>query len=87
MGVLFATALVLPLDVTSSPDGVAAVTGMVLGVGYAAAAAAPVVSGVVRDLTGSFVAALLVVPVSMVALVVVDRGLTPHRMLAARHDT
>lgn len=55
---LFAMSLVLPADI--APRGhTGAAAGMVLGVGYAAAALGPVVAGVVRDVTGSFQAALL----------------------------
>jgi CP family cyanate transporter-like MFS transporter len=68
---LFAMSLVLPADI--APRGhTGAAAGMVLGIGYAAAALGPVVAGAVRDLTGSFQAALLLLVVFGIAMIVLS---------------
>jgi CP family cyanate transporter-like MFS transporter len=57
----FAMALVLPADL--APRGrTGAAAGMVLALGYAAAALGPVIAGVVRDVSGSFHDAVLLLP-------------------------
>ncbi|MCC6315147.1 MAG: MFS transporter [Thermomicrobiales bacterium] len=58
---LFALSLVLPVDVAPGPR-LGAAAGMTLAIGYAGSAAGPVLAGVVRDLTGSFEMALLILP-------------------------
>ena len=45
--------------------------GMVLGVGYAGSAIGPVVAGLVRDLTGSFDATLILLPIVGLAMVAI----------------
>lgn len=65
---LFGMSLVLPADI--APRGrTGAAAGMVLGVGYAGAALGPVVAGVVRDLTGSFDATLILLPAIGIAMI------------------
>ena len=79
---LFAMSLVLPADI--APRGYAgSAAGMVLGVGYASAALGPVIAGVVRDVTGSFQAALLLLvgfAVAMIALAFVAPELPDRRL-------
>lgn len=66
---LFGMSLVFPADI--APLGrTGAAAGMVLGVGYAGSALGPVVAGLVRDVTGSFDATLILLPVVGVAMVV-----------------
>jgi len=67
----FAMALVLPADV-APPGRTGAAAGMVLGIGYAAAALGPVIAGVVRDVTGSFDATLRLLPVIAVVMIVLS---------------
>ena len=55
-GILFTTVMTLPLDVASAPAEIAAMTALMLGVGYTSSALAPTVLGALRDATGSFVA-------------------------------
>ena len=55
-GILFTTVMTLPLDVASAPAEIAAMTALMLGVGYTVSALAPTVLGALRDATGSFVA-------------------------------
>ena len=78
---LFAMSLVLPADI--APRGhTGAAAGMVLGVGYAASAPGPVIAGVVRDVTGTFQAALLLLVgfgMAMIALSLVAPELPDRR--------
>ncbi|MDQ3226663.1 MAG: MFS transporter [Chloroflexota bacterium] len=68
---LFAMSLVLPADI--APSGRAgAAAGMVLGIGYAVSALGPIVAGVVHDVTGSFEATLLLLPVFGIAMIVLS---------------
>jgi len=65
---IFGLTLVLPTDYAPpSRTGVAA--GMMLMIGYLGSATGPLIGGVVRDLTGSFSGALLVLPIISVTLV------------------
>jgi CP family cyanate transporter-like MFS transporter len=65
---LFAMSLVLPADI--APRGrTGAAAGMVLGVGYGAAALGPVIAGAARDITGSFDVTLLMLPAIGMALI------------------
>src|SRR5262249_38752930 len=59
-GVYFPLVLTLPLDIGRRPVEVAAIVGMMLGLGYSLASAAPFLLGAVRDATGSFEAVLWV---------------------------
>ena len=78
---LLAMSLVLPADIAPrGHTGVAA--GMVLGIGYAASASGPVIAGIVRDVTGSFQAALLLLvglAGAMIALAFVAPELAARR--------
>ena len=78
---LFAMSLVLPADL--APSGYTGVTaGMVLGIGYAISALGPIIAGVVRDVTGSFAATLLLLPamgLAMIALSVFVPELSPSQ--------
>jgi CP family cyanate transporter-like MFS transporter len=67
----FAMALVLPANI-APPGRTGAAAGMVLAIGYAAAALGPVIAGVVRDVTGSFDATLRLLPVIAVVMVVLS---------------
>lgn len=64
---LFGMALLMPIDV-APPGHTGATAGMVLGIGYAGSAIGPVLGGVLRDRTGSFETALLILPVLGLAL-------------------
>lgn len=57
-GAMFPLVMTLPVDIGRSPAVVAAITGMMLGVGYTIGAFAPIVLGAVRDLTGTFTTTL-----------------------------
>jgi CP family cyanate transporter-like MFS transporter len=65
---LFGMGLLMPVDVApAGKTGLAA--GMVLCVGYLASAAGPVVGGAIKDATGSFERALLLLPVLAVGMI------------------
>jgi CP family cyanate transporter-like MFS transporter len=79
---VFAMSLVLPADV-APPGRTGVAAGMVLGIGYAASALGPVIAGVVRDVTGSFDATLLLLPtigVLMILLSAIAPELSPTRV-------
>lgn len=64
---LFALTLVMPADV--APRGrTGAAAGLVLGVGYGASALGPVLAGAARDLSGSFAAAVALLPAMGLAM-------------------
>jgi MFS transporter, CP family, cyanate transporter len=58
IGSMFPLVLTLPLDLEDQPPRVAALVGMMLGVGYTGAALSPVALGAIRDATGTFTQAL-----------------------------
>jgi CP family cyanate transporter-like MFS transporter len=66
---VFGMALVMPADL--APAGrTGATAGMVLAVGYAGSALGPIAAGLVRDLTGSFDASLLLLPIVGIAMTI-----------------
>lgn len=67
---LFGMGLLMPVDV-APPGKTGAAAGMVLCVGYLASAMGPVVGGVVKDATGSFQRALLLLPFLAVGMILV----------------
>jgi CP family cyanate transporter-like MFS transporter len=70
-GLLFTTAMTLPLDAAQRSGDVAALSTLMLGVGYALAALAPFVLGALRDATGGFRAPLIALTANAVLLFVV----------------
>src|SRR5258707_4301505 len=71
IGPLFPLTMTLPLDAAEGPAEVAALAGMMLGIGYVLSSTGPLLLGAVRDLTGSFAAVLWVlVAVSALLLLV-----------------
>jgi CP family cyanate transporter-like MFS transporter len=84
IGPLFPLTMTLPLDAAAGPAEVAALAGMMLGLGYALSSAGPLVLGAVRDLTGGFNAVLWVLVAVSALLVVVDSSLSPARLHASR---
>jgi CP family cyanate transporter-like MFS transporter len=82
LGVLFPLTMTLPLDIADTPSEVAAASSMMFGVGYVIAAISPVALGAVRDLTGSFTAALVVLTGVAIVLFISTLTLTPRRLSA-----
>ena len=79
-GTLFTLAMTLPLDVADTPGTVGGLAGMMLGVGYAGIALAPITLGAIRDATGGFDAVLGVVVATSVALLLVAAACSPARL-------
>jgi CP family cyanate transporter-like MFS transporter len=84
IGPLFPLTMTLPLDASDRPADVAALAGMMLGIGYTLSAASPLLLGVIRDATGGFTAVLWTLVCLAVLLVVVDASFSPERLGAAR---
>ena len=66
---LFGLALAMPAAV-APPGHTGGAAGLVLGVGFLISALGPLLAGGLRDLTGSFQAAIVVLPVTGVALLI-----------------
>lgn len=87
IGAYFPLALTLPVDVATDPGEAASISALMLLVGYLLAAIAPVVLGIVRDVTGDFDAVtwiLVGVALSMIPLALV---LSPSRLARAGRPT
>jgi CP family cyanate transporter-like MFS transporter len=84
IGPLFPLTLTLPLDAARRPAQVAALAGMMLGVGYTLSAASPLVLGAIRDLTGGFEAVVWTLVGAAAVLVAVDSSFSPALLAAGR---
>jgi CP family cyanate transporter-like MFS transporter len=82
-GAMFPLVLTLPLDVADRARDVAALVGMMLGVGYVIAATSPFTLGAVRDLTGSFTGALWALVAAGAAWLGCTLALSRERLAAA----
>jgi CP family cyanate transporter-like MFS transporter len=84
IGPLFPLTMTLPLDAAEGPAEVAALAGMMLGLGYTLSATGPLVLGAVRDLSGGFDAVLWVLVGAGALLVLLDSSFSPARLAAGR---
>jgi CP family cyanate transporter-like MFS transporter len=84
IGPLFPLTMTLPLDAADRPAEVAALAGMMLGVGYTLSALSPLLLGGLRDLTGGFDAVLGALVAASAVLIVVDAWFSPARLAAGR---
>jgi CP family cyanate transporter-like MFS transporter len=84
IGPLFPLTMTLPLDAADGPAEVAALAGMMLGLGYVLSSAGPLLLGAVRDLTGGFDAVLWLLVAASALLLLVDSSLSPARLAAHR---
>jgi CP family cyanate transporter-like MFS transporter len=84
IGPLFPLTMTLPLDAAERPAEVAALAGMMLGIGYTLSASSPLLLGAIRDLTGGFGAVLWTLVGAAAVLVVVDASFSPARLGAGR---
>jgi CP family cyanate transporter-like MFS transporter len=84
IGPLFPLTMTLPLDAAERPAEVAALAGMMLGVGYTLSASSPLLLGAIRDLTGGFHAVLWTLVGAAFLLFVVDASFSPARLAAGR---
>jgi CP family cyanate transporter-like MFS transporter len=87
IGPLFPLTMTLPLDGAGPPAEVAALAGMMLGVGYTLSATSPLLLGALRDATGGFDAVLWAIAGLAALLVVVDFSFTPARLAAGRYGS
>jgi CP family cyanate transporter-like MFS transporter len=87
IGPLFPLTMTLPLDGSDRPAEVAALAGMMLGVGYTLSATSPLLLGALRDVTGGFDAVLWALVVLAALLVVVDSSFSPARLAAGRQGS
>lgn len=83
IGVLFPSAMTLPLDVARRPGELASVAGVMLVVGYSVSALAPFALGAVRDATGSFTTALWLIAGDGALFLVVCSLLSRERLRRA----
>jgi MFS transporter, CP family, cyanate transporter len=86
IGPLFPLTMTLPLDAAERPAQVAALAGMMLGVGYTLSALSPLLLGAIRDLAGGFDPVLWTLVGLGAALVVVDFSFSPARLSANRAE-
>jgi CP family cyanate transporter-like MFS transporter len=84
IGPLFPLTMTLPLDAAERPAEVAALAGMMLGIGYTLSASSPLLLGAIRDLTGGFDAVLWTLVAAAAALAVIDSSFSPARLAAGR---
>jgi MFS transporter, CP family, cyanate transporter len=84
IGPLFPLTMTLPLDAAEQPAEVAALAGMMLGIGYTLSASSPLLLGAIRDLTGGFDAVLWTLVAAAAALAVIDSSFSPARLAAGR---
>jgi MFS transporter, CP family, cyanate transporter len=84
IGPLFPLTMTLPLDAAERPAEVAALAGMMLGIGYTLSASSPLLLGAIRDLTGGFDAVLWTLVGAAAVLVVVDASFSPARLGGGR---
>jgi MFS transporter, CP family, cyanate transporter len=80
IGPLFPLTMTLPLDAADDPRTVAALAGMMLGIGYTLSAGSPLALGAVRDLAGGFGPVLWVLVAAAAVLVLVDASFSRERL-------
>jgi CP family cyanate transporter-like MFS transporter len=78
LGILFTIVMTLPLDAADNRSEVAAMTAVMLGLGYVVSAFAPAVLGFVRDRTGSFTLSLVLLTVDAAMLLALSPFLRIH---------
>jgi len=84
IGPLFPLTMTLPLDAGARPAEVAALAGMMLGLGYTLSSSGPLILGFVRDHTSNFNAVLWVLVGASVLQFLVDSSFSPARLAASR---
>jgi CP family cyanate transporter-like MFS transporter len=84
IGVQFTTVMTLPIDAAHGRAEIAALSTLMLGVGYSLSALAPTVLGAVRDATGTFTAPLALLAADAFLLLVVGALISRRRLAAAQ---
>lgn len=83
LGATFSMGLILALDHLPDPRRAGELTAFVQGIGFMLAALSPLITGLIRDMTGSFIAAWWVLAGSSVALLVITLRFHPDSYVAA----
>ena len=83
IGALFTTVMTLPLDAAHGRGEVAAMSTLMLGVGYSLSAVAPALLGAVRDATGTFTLPLALLAADAFLLFCVAATISGRRVSAA----
>jgi CP family cyanate transporter-like MFS transporter len=83
-GILFTTVMTLPLDAAHGRAEVAALSTLMLGVGYAISALAPALLGAVRDATGTFTVPLALLAGDALLLLVLGATVSQRRLATAQ---
>ena len=83
IGAYFPLALTLPVDVAGDAADAASISAFMLLVGYALAAAAPVVLGLVRDAAGNFGSVVWILVAISAAMIPLALALNPARLRGA----
>jgi CP family cyanate transporter-like MFS transporter len=79
-GAMFPLVMTLPIDVGKRATDVAAVTGLMLGIGYTIGAIGPILLGAARDATGTFTTTLWLIAGSAAILFSLCASMTPERI-------
>jgi CP family cyanate transporter-like MFS transporter len=82
-GILFTTVMALPLDAAHGRAEVAALSTLMLGVGYSLSALAPSLLGAVRDATGTFTVPLALLAGDAFLLLTLSATISRRRLAAA----
>jgi len=83
IGLYFPLALTLPVDVAGDAADAASISALMLLIGYLLAATAPVLLGVVRDATGSFIAVVWILVALAATMIPLAMALNPRRLRSA----
>lgn len=83
IGAYFPLALTLPVDVAGDPGEASSISAFMLLIGYALAAASPVVLGLVRDATGNFGSVVWILVAISAAMIPLALSLNPARLRGA----
>lgn len=84
MGVLFTSVMTLPLDAARGRAEVAALSTLMLGVGYIVSSLAPTTLGWVRDRTGTFTVPFVLLAIDAVLLLALTATLSARRLAQTR---
>jgi CP family cyanate transporter-like MFS transporter len=87
IGAYFPLALTLPVDVAGDAADAASISAFMLLVGYALAATAPVVLGLVRDAAGNFGSVVWILVAISAAMIPLALALHPARLRSAGRPT
>ena len=83
IGVVFTIVMTLPIDAAHGRAEIAALTTLMLGVGYAISALAPTALGAVRDATGTFTAPLAILAGDALLLFALGATISRRRLEAS----